>query len=247
MKDTVKLPHIHYGQEEAAELERASLSVQHIFDKTQELLDRYMPESLWTALTGICRDRKDSQLPADRLQSGIFQKWAKSPMGWKCIGYERYSQLMMELEPPKEQGEVEESSAAYGDDTTFHDKGLPGRFLQMVIWSQFEKIRLFHPFLGDEPFFTEEEMEVISHYLVPTYASPVPLKERGKDFKMLQTGIPLYQERVTVPSLVMQTEGASVSGSWMTGVHLSSKGFTGLRPYLKVPKGGRTYMKALIT
>ncbi|UNK20347.1 hypothetical protein MNQ98_10185 [Paenibacillus sp. N3/727] len=246
MKNSVKLPYVHYGQEEAAELERASIRVQHIYDKTQDLLDRYMPDSMWTAMTGMSRNLKEPELWEGDLESGIFQKWVKSPKGWKCIGCERYSHPSVISETPT-QAEGESSfEAGDGAGRTFHDKGLPGRLLQMVIWSQFEEIRLFQPFLGDEPFFTEEEMEVISDYFVPTYISPVPLKERGKDFKTIQTGIPLYQERISAPSLVMQSEGASVSGNWMTGVDLSSRGFSGLRPYLKIPKGGRTYMKALI-
>lgn len=244
MKNTVKLPHIHYGQEEVAELERASLKVQHIFDKTQDLMDRYIPDSIWTTLTGMCRNPEELRTRKDDLESGIFQKWIKSPKGWKCIGCERYiSSPSINSDTSTNAGGA---SVETGDDLTFHDKGLPSKMLQMVIWSQFEKIRLLQPFLGDEAFFTEEEMQVISDYFVPTYLSPVPLKERGKDFKTLQSGIPLYQERISAPSLEMQSEGASVTGNWMTGVDLSSEGFSGLRPYLKIPKGGRTYMKALI-
>lgn len=242
MKDTVKLPHIHYGQEEAAELERASLRVQHIFDKTQNLLEQYMPVALRVALTGIECDSKEQEISkSSNQESGIFQKWVKSPKGWKCIGYERYSQPLINGD-----SSGGESMVDIQDTASFHDQGISGRMLQMVIWSLFEKIRLLHPFLGEDPFFTEEEMDVISDYFVPTYLSPLPLKERGKDFKTLQTRIPLYQEHIPAPSLVMSSEGVSVSGNWMTGVDLSSKGFMGLRPYLKIPQGGRTYMKAFI-
>lgn len=242
MKDTVKLPHIHYGQEEAAELERASLRVQHIFDKTQNLLEQYLPVSLRNALSGIESVAREQRYSSRSDQEdGIFQKWVKSPKGWKCIGYERYRELLVD-------GDSSNSSSIMDtqEPAILHDQGLTGRMLQMVIWSLFEKIQLLHPFLGDDPFFTDDEMEVISDYLVPTYLSPLPLKERGKDFKTLSTRIPLYQEHIPVPSLVMSTEGVSIAGNWMTGVNLSSKGFTGLRPYLKIPQGGRTYLKALI-
>lgn len=241
MKDTVKLPHIHYGQEEAAELERASLKVQHIFDKTQIFLNQYMPLSLWSALTGIERDSEEHELWGSNLESDIFQIWIQSPKGWKCIGFERHS-------PPSLQDNTLEQdlSVNSAEMNLCHNKGIPGRMLQMVIWSLFEKIRLLKPFLGDDPFFTEEEMDVISNYFVPTYLSPMPLKERGKNFKIIQTRIPLYQEHISAPSLVIQSEDVIVTGNWMTGVDLNSNGFSGLRPYLKVPQGERNYMKALI-
>ncbi|WP_106768122.1 hypothetical protein [Paenibacillus faecalis] len=241
MEETVAQPHIHYGQEEVAELEWASLKVQHIFDKTQMLMECYFPESIWKALLGMNGYLTEAASWKEEAESGIFQKWIKSPKGWKCIGCERYVQFS------ETHIQAEESTVAMDERLAFHDKGLLGRILQMIIWSKFEKIRLFHPFLGDDPFFTEEEMEIISCYFVPTYLSPVPLKERGKDFKTLEMAIPLYQERISAPALVLKTEGINVAGNWMTGVDLSCQGFSGLRPYLKVPKGGRTYMKALIT
>ncbi|WP_054954637.1 hypothetical protein [Paenibacillus dakarensis] len=227
MKDMVNLPHIYYGQEEAAELERASLRVQQIYDKTQEFLERYLPASLWPALTGTNSDSEAQTTRHSKQGCGTFQKWVKSPKGWKCIGYEKY---VHSLKKPD----------------TADNTGIPGVLLQMIIWSQYEKIQLLHPFLGDEPFYSEQEMDVISEYFVPTYTSPMPLKEKGKDFKEIQARIPLYQEHITAPSLDMLSEGVSVSGSWMTGVDLSAKGFAGLRPYLKVSKGERTYMKAFI-
>ncbi|KKO52120.1 hypothetical protein [Paenibacillus sp. DMB20] len=245
MNRSVRLPHIQYGQEEAAELQRASLSVQHIFNKTQKLVDRYMPDSLWTSWTGLKKGSGQSARLNEAIESGIFQKWIKSPKGWKCIGCEHYGLSGGE---PKAAISGDMLSFGEGADDKAADPGYGGRALQMMIWSQFEKITLLRPFLGSDPFFTDEELDVISRYFVPTYLSPMPLQERGKEFKIknLRSGIPLYQEKITAPSLEMRTGGTVLHGSWMTGVDLSSQGFAGLRPYLKVPEGGRTYMKALI-
>nr|WP_246245994.1 hypothetical protein [Paenibacillus lemnae] len=206
------------------------------------LLNTFMPESMWTSLTGLkrCAGVIDDNLKLERQM--IFQKWIKGPNGWKCVGMEL---SMPSDEPPSPLNML-----------SFHNSSQPpglepvtaGRMLQMIIWSQFEKITLLHPFLGGEPFFTNEEMETVSTYLVPTYLSPHPLKELGKEFKIkhLASGIPLYQEKIPAPPLVMDAENGRLSGVWMTGVHVNEGGFAGLRPYLKVPKGERTYMKAQI-
>ena len=216
MNKTVQWPPIHYRQEDAAELERASVSVQSIFDRTEEALKIYLPDSVWARLRDGGSLAEDGQHPAGE---GIMQKWIKGPRGWKCVGMER--------DVSETEGINMESVCAREQET-----GLPCRLLQMIIWSKYEKIRLFEPLLGAEPFFSEEEMSVIEEYLVPTYTSPLPLQTRGKKLltQTLWTGLPIYQEMIPAPMLVMDTGSSRLTGSWMTGVKLRDRGFAVLHP-----------------
>lgn len=211
----------HYGQEDISELENASLKVLHIFEKTKRMLSQYVPDSLWLAASGTSPEPAEHLNQNGTSASVMFQKWVKAPGGWKFIGYEtdRFH-------------------------ATGQNRGRTGRFLQMIIWSLYEKIAMMHPFLGSEPFFDGEELDVIANYFVPTYISAVPLVEQGKAFKTIQAGIVLYQEHIQAPAVIMQSDGGLLEGNWMTGVNLDAKGFAGIRPYLKVPSGERAYMEA---
>lgn len=211
----------HYGQEDISELENASLKVLHIFEKTKRMLSQYVPDSLWLAASGTSPEPAENVNQNGTSASVMFQKWVKAPGGWKFIGYEtdRFH-------------------------ATGQNRGRTGRFLQMIIWSLYEKIVMMHPFLGSEPFFDGEELDVIANYFVPTYISAVPLVEQGKAFKTIQAGIVLYQEHIQAPAVTMQSDGGLLEGNWMTGVNLDAKGFAGIRPYLKVSSGERAYMEA---
>lgn len=229
MDRSVEVPYVQYGQEEAAELETAALCIQHVFDKTQLLVDRFMPDFIWTSLTGIERSKDPGPRDEDG-EGGCFQKWIRGPKGWKCVGCETQSP-----------GEGNTSSGT-------EEVRYPFRVLQTIIWSQYEKILLLHPFLGGEPFFTADELDAVSRYLLPTYLSPSPLEERGKPFKVkhFRSGLPIYQETVVAPYLELESEGSRLQGRWMTGVRMTPGGFGGLRPYLKAPKGARNFVRALI-
>jgi hypothetical protein len=212
----------HYGQEDISELENASLKVLHIFEKTKRMLSQYVPDSLWLAASGTSPDSAESVSHSGSDAVDMFQKWVKAPGGWKFIGYE-----------------TDRFHASTGQNI-----GRTGRFLQMIIWSLYEKIVMLHPFLGSEPFFDGEELDVIANYFVPTYISAVPLVEQGKAFKTIQADIVLYQEHIQAPAVIMQSDRGLLEGNWMTGVNLDAKGFAGIRPYLKVPSGERAYMEA---
>ncbi|MEC0205275.1 hypothetical protein P4H39_21960 [Paenibacillus lautus] len=212
----------HYGQEDISELENASLKVLHIFEKTKRMLSQYVPDSLWLAVSGTSPESAESVYPSSADAAGMFQKWVKAPGGWKFIGYE-----------------TDRLNASTGQNI-----GRTGRFLQMIIWSLYEKIAMLHPILGSEPFFDAEELDVIANYFVPTYISAVPLVEQGKAFKTIQADIVLYQEHIQAPAVIMQSDRGLLEGNWMTGVNLDAKGFAGIRPYLKVPNGERAYMEA---
>ncbi|MEC0255126.1 hypothetical protein P4H67_06850 [Paenibacillus lautus] len=212
----------HYGQEDISELENASLKVLQIFEKTKRMLSQYVPDSLWLAVSGTSSESAESVYPSSADAAGMFQKWVKAPGGWKFIGYE-----------------TDRLNASTGQNI-----GRTGRFLQMIIWSLYEKIAMLHPILGSEPFFDGEELDVIANYFVPTYISAVPLVEQGKAFKTIQADIVLYQEHIQAPAVIMQSDRGLLEGNWMTGVNLDAKGFAGIRPYLKVPNGERAYMEA---
>ncbi|MDH6671726.1 hypothetical protein M2277_002388 [Paenibacillus sp. LBL] len=218
------ISHFHYGQEDISELENASMQVLHIFEKTKRMLSQYLPEPLWLALSGTSPESADAVSRNCSDVNDMFQKWVKGPRGWKFIGYE-----------------TDKSKTTGGQ-----DKGRLGRFLQMIIWSHYEKIAMLHPFLGSEPFFDGEELDVIAAYFVPTYISAEPLLQQGKTFKAIQGGVILYQEHIQAPAVIMQSGSDWLEGNWMTGVDLDAKGFAGIRPYLKVPSGERAYMEAQI-
>lgn len=156
------------------ELESASVEVQYIYDKASDMLRRYVPESTWSMWNSSLID--DNSI--------MYQKWIYSSKGWKCVGSEHQK--------------ADESGLLQGN---LPYAKLQSMILQMMIWSQYEKIALFHPILGQEAFYSGEEMEIISSYFVPTYMSEAPLVERGKPFKKAKMPFPVYQEWVSTPTL----------------------------------------------
>lgn len=227
MRKNVPTQEVVYGKEDIAELENASIKVQYVYDKALELLRRYLPQL-------VCTDPPSPHSAVTHKITNhnpevVFQKWIQGPKGWKCIGYE----WQTTIDGNKEQRSLPNAK-------------LQSMILQMMIWSQFEKIILLHPFLGQDAFYNREELETISSYFVPTYMSVNPLIELGKPYKKHKTKLPIYQELIPAPSLLIQTEGTPLKGTWMTGVYINRSNFQGIGPYLKNSNGCRTFMDASI-
>lgn len=237
MRKRVLSQEIRYGKKDVTELESASIKVRNIYDKAIEMLMRNLPESMWKPWA-IQKPAQESPSAAGENSSPVFQKWIQSPSGWKCIGCERH--FVESLTPA---GEKEEPDKR---EYIFHSGRFQSMLLQVLIWSQYEEISLFHPFLGDTPFYDEEEMEVISNYFVPTYVSAHPFQQSGKPFKKHEMRIPVYQEFISAPPLLVHLDGEVLEGTWMTGVYVDQGNFLGLGPYLKNTDGSRNFMQALI-
>ncbi|GAB6990465.1 hypothetical protein [Paenibacillus pini] len=229
---------ISYGKEEFLELESASVKVKQIYDKAFKMLHRYLPESVWKFWIGVppSQIKKNSE-DGDIQEGTIFQKWIQGPSGWKCIGCEMHH--VENIIP-------ETDETPYKHEYIFHNGRLQSMLLQVIIWSQFEEITMFRPFLGDVPFYTDEEMKIISSYFVPTYVSETPLKQLGKPYKKHAMKFPVYQEFISAPPLVMHSDGEVQEGTWMTGVYVDQTNFLRLGPYLKNIDGRRTFMEAFI-
>ncbi|MBU5352554.1 hypothetical protein KQI74_09700 [Paenibacillus barcinonensis] len=233
---------IRYGKQDIAELESASIQVHLIYQKTAELFRR-------TANSHEDQDNpaqaEDHMIDFTGLVSSpaVLQKWIQAPGGWKCIG--------CELRIPDGKS-AHEKQQLLSD--RLYMKAANGKrvqiemLIQAVVWSQYEKIRMLAPWLGNEPFYTAEELDVIARYIVPTYFSDRPFNEQGKLFKIHQPYgyIPLYQEYVDAPSCCVQVDGELLEGRLLTGVFLSDTQTFGLNPYLKDGDGGRTYMQAFV-
>jgi hypothetical protein len=231
MKTTLFSREITYGKEDVAELENASIKVQLIYDKTLFMLHSYLPDSLWDAWIGVPYSIISSLYKGNNDSGTIFQKWIQGPAGWKCIGCERHC-----LESTGNQRQY-----------TFHNGIRQSMVLQAVIWSMYENIVLFKPFLGDEPFYDDDDLNTISSYFVPTYLTNVHLLEQSKPYKEYKDqNIRIYQEWISAPDLVLKWNGGLTEGRWMTGVYVDQSRFAGLGPYLKDAKGKRTYMKAFV-
>ncbi|AOZ91494.1 hypothetical protein [Paenibacillus crassostreae] len=222
----VELTHpLVYGRNDISELKSASLKVQSVYNKAAAMLCRFMPQI-------ICDNaisRSTTAPHKNAAHSGIFQKWIQSPKGWKCVGYEWQTDM----------------------DSNVLQNCMPNTklqimILQMVIWSQFEKISLFHPLLDQEVFYTGEELETISLYFVPTYMSTSPLIKRGKLIKKHNVDIPIYQEYISAPSLTIELDGISLPATWMTGVYLHQELFKGISPYIQDHNGRRTFKETFI-
>ncbi|MGF7048550.1 hypothetical protein J2T13_003058 [Paenibacillus sp. DS2015] len=163
-----------YGIRHSKELESAAVKVQTIDDKASELVRNYGPESVSSMWSSSLIDD----------HSIMNQKWIYGSKGWKCVGSEHQKT----------------------DESGSQQVNLPyakfqSMILQMMIWSQYEKIILFHPLLGQEAFYSGEELEIISSYFVPTYMSEIPLVKVGKPFKKVKMPFPVYQEWVSMPTL----------------------------------------------
>jgi len=224
LRELVPAHEVVYGKEDIAELENASIKVQYVYDKALAMLRRYLPQ-----LVSNDPDSHNSTRSQMVTDQGVFQKWIQGPKGWKCVGYE----WQTDVEHHVEQAYLPNSQ-------------LQSMILQIMIWSQFEKIILLHPFLGQEAFYNKEELETISSYFVPTYTSVTPLIELGKPYKKHKTTLPIYQEFIPAPSLLIQSEGIPLKGTWMTGVYVKQANFQRIGPYIKNSNGYRTFLEALI-
>jgi hypothetical protein len=240
MKTTLFSREITYGKKDVAELEAASIKVQLIYDKTLFMLHSHLPKSLWDAWIGVPYNIISSLYKGDNDGGTVFQKWIQGPSGWKCIGCERHC-----LESTSPPAEVTPSGAQR--QYTFHNGIRQSMVLQAVIWSMYENTVLFEPFLGGEPFLTEEDLDTISSYFVPTYLSQFPLLELSKPCKEYKDQhIRVYQEWISAPDVVLQWDGGLTEGRWMTGVYMDHARFAGLGPYVKDAEGKRTYMQAFV-
>ncbi|GIO65392.1 hypothetical protein [Paenibacillus cookii] len=237
MRKIVLSQAIRYGKEDVNELESASIKVRKIYDKTISMLAQHVPDSV-RKYWACPRPAQEPYSEGGEHGGTVFQKWIQSPSGWKCIGCERH--YVESLDAPG--GKERQGKREY----VFHNGSLQSMMLQLLIWSQFEEISLFHPVLGDAPFYDDEEMEVISAYFVPTYVTPIPFEQSGKPFKKHNTRIPVYQELISAPPLLLHLDGEVLEGTWMTGVYVDRGHFLGLGPYLKNTDGTRTFMQALI-
>ncbi|MEC0124186.1 hypothetical protein [Paenibacillus pabuli] len=233
---------VRYGKQDIAELESASIQVHLIYKKAAELFKR-------TANTHSTKDDLAEEKTHSSNRNGqgptpaVLQKWIQTARGWKCIG--------CEMRQPDSIGI--QGDAAFHEERLFLNVG-EGRFvqtemlIQAIVWSQYEKIRMLAPWLGEDTFYTVQELDVIARYIVPTYFSERPLHEQGKVSKVHHPfgQIPLYQEYVDAPSFCVQVDGTLLEGRLLTGVYVSEEQFFGLNPYLKDGDGGRTYMQAYV-
>lgn len=230
---------ITYGKKDVAELESASIKVQLMYDKVLFMLHSYLPDSLWDAWIGVPYEIISSLYKGDNDSGSVFQKWIQSPSGWKCIGCERHCLEPVELEPG--------SPAGTRRRFTFHNGISQSMVLQAVIWSMYENTLLFQTYLGEEAFLSEEDLELIAAYFVPTYLTEAPLLALNKPSKEYKDKkIRVYQEWISAPDLVLQWNGGLTEGRWMTGVYVDHSRFAGLGPYLKDAQGKRTYMQATV-
>ncbi|WP_150275803.1 hypothetical protein [Paenibacillus tepidiphilus] len=237
MTTTLFSREITYGKEAVAELECAAVKVQYLYDRTLAMLHEHLPDSLWETWIGVPYDNISSLYKGDNSGGTVFQKWIQSPAGWKCIGCERHC---LEAEPAAGEGNGQRRYV-------YHNGFRQSMVLQAVIWSLYENTRLFGPYLGEEAFLNDEELELISNYFVPTYLSELRLTESGRLSKEYrEQNIRVYQEWISAPDLVLHWNGGLTEGRWMTGVYLDESRFAGLGPYLKDAQGKRTYMRAMV-
>ncbi|MBR2564634.1 MAG: hypothetical protein IKE29_08440 [Paenibacillus sp.] len=231
---------IRYGKQDIAELESASIQVHLIYQKTAELF-KPSTDSLWSADNDVHVEDELLNTAGPGSSPAVLQKWIQAPNGWKCIGYE--------LRMPDRADHLRKLQS-----DRLCLKAGNGKYVQIemmiqaLVWSQYEKIRMLAPWLGDELFYTVDELEVIARYIVPTYFSDRPFHEQGKLFKIHQPcgHVPLYQEYVAAPSCCVQVDGALRKGRLLTGVFVSGAQTFEINPYVKDVDGGRTYMQAYI-
>ncbi|WP_151734298.1 hypothetical protein [Paenibacillus tengchongensis] len=237
MTTTLFSREITYGKEAVAELERAAIRVQLLYDRTLAMLHRHLPDSLWDSWIGVPYDIISSLYKGDNSGGTVFQKWIQSPSGWKCIGCERHC---LEADPAAEEG-------ARKRRYVFHNGFRQSMVLQAVIWSLYENTLLFHPVLREDSFLDADDLELVSSYFVPTYLTDRPLRESGRISKEYrEQNIRVYQEWISAPDLELHWNGGLTEGRWMTGVYMNESRFAGLGPYLKDAQGKRTYMKAMV-
>ncbi|MCM3784152.1 hypothetical protein M3231_14305 [Neobacillus mesonae] len=225
---------VNYGKQDVAELEQASLRVQSIYDKAARMVKQYFSSA------GMKESDTFLQAP-----SSYFQKWIHTNKGWKYIGSEPRAK-QEEFADSISEVKTDTSSGKAGDMTSNQESSFASVLLQALIWRQYEEIQLFHPFLGEESFYSGEEMDTIAAYFVPTYFTERPLYENGKSYRKRAYGITVYQEDLTTPSVSFDSEWGTFEGKLMTGVYITGLQFKGLGPYLKNMCGSRIYMQAAI-
>ncbi|WP_211745220.1 hypothetical protein [Paenibacillus sp. Marseille-Q4541] len=231
---------VNYEKQEVDELERASLQVQSIYDRAATMVKQFYFSS------DANHSKAVRQLPRT-----YFQKWINTTSGWKYVG--------SEYDPGSPENvvtntEVKSDTSIFCSNklsTLLSEHGKPitsfiSLFLQAIIWSQYEEIRLFHPFLGADSFFSEDEMDIIAAYFVPTYFSEQPLSSSGKSYRKRNITIPVYQEDLHPSSVIFDADASRVEGRLTTGVYISEQQFKGLGPYFKSMSGNRIYMQAAV-
>ncbi|CAH1218154.1 MULTISPECIES: hypothetical protein [unclassified Paenibacillus] len=224
---------VRYGEQDIAELENASIQVHLIYKKAASLFQT-------DGRTHAASDRKTVDGKIQGPRPAVLQKWIRTSSGWKCIGCEvRIGQL------PLQGAWFPNTMAKMPDGRTIRKELL----IQAIVWSQYEEIRMLEPWLGQDTFYTPQEMDIIAKYVVPTYFSERPLHEQGKLYKVHRSpgsSIPLYQEYVKAPLLCVHVDGELLEGQLLTEVTVAEEQVFGLNPYVKNGDGGRTYMQANI-
>ncbi|CAM2812583.1 hypothetical protein PASE110613_02115 [Paenibacillus sediminis] len=236
MKKTGRMTHVKYTKEDIAELQNASVKVHHIYTKALSLIQQYLPDSLWYNVFGVLPEKIVELRNAEIEAIPAFQQWIQGPKGWKFIGCDL------------EESEIQNDS--------FDQGVICNQILQALIWSQYEQIKLLHPILKAETFYSREELETISKYVVPTYYSNIPFVERGTLYKersgwkftikdINAKGPVVYQEYVPVPQMDSQ-EHQSLNGPLLTGVYVKRNQFFGLGPYVRDTDGHRNYLEVMV-
>ena len=232
---------VGYTKHEVDVLERASLQVQSIYDRAATMAKQY-----YLSLD-LSNPKALRQIPRT-----YFQKWIYTIKGWKYIGSEyppESTENVSSIRDVKTDPNLLESihssepSSTRGEHTF---NSFISLYLQALIWSQYEEIRLLHPFLGEDSFYSEEELDIIATYFVPTYFSEKPLRSYGKTYRKRNLSIPVYQEELRSSSVVYLAESGMVEGRLTTGVYISDQQFKGLKPYFKNMSGTRIYMQAAV-
>lgn len=229
---------VNYDKQEVDELERASLLVQSIYDRAALLAMKYY----------LSLHKSFPTAPQPQPQA-YFQKWIYTAKGWKYIGSEHQTEstnqaLKTNLKTDTVIREEKSELSVLDENGSFHS--WMSLFLQALIWTQYEEIRLFHPFLGADGFYSEDELNTIATYFIPTYFSEKPLRSYGKTYRKRNLVIPVYQEEILPSSVFFDTESSRIEGPLTTGVYISEKQFKGLGPYFKSLSGNRIYMKASV-
>lgn len=232
---------VGYAKHEVDVLERASLQVQSIYDRAATMAKQYYLSLDLSYPTSL------GQIPRT-----YFQKWIYTIKGWKYIGSEyltesneKYSTIT-DVMTDQNLLEFHPSSEPSADTSKNTVTSLVSLCLQALIWSQYEKIRLLHPFLGEDSFYSEEELDIIAAYFVPTYFSEKPLRSCGKMFRKRNMTIPIYQENLRTSSVIYSGEKGIVEERLTTGVYISDLQFKGLEPYIRNRSGTRIFMQAAV-
>ena len=232
---------VGYPKREVDVLERASLQVQSIYDRAATMAKQYYLSIDLSYPTAF------QQVPRT-----YFQKWIYTIKGWKFLGSEYTPEstenpsTITDVKTRLNLLEFHPSSDLSSSTSENTITSLISLCLQALIWSQYEEIRLLHPFLGEDSFYSEEELDIIAAYFVPTYFSERPLRTCGKAYRKRNLSIPIYQENLRTSSVVYSAESEMVEKCLTTGVYISDRQFKGLGPYIKNRSGTRIFMQAAV-